>query len=268
MIRVYYISVFLLISGCQSEAPKELFTVSKKNGNNFSVIENHPKKNKITLKNNLLINNKNVKEKLFEFGLKNPEELIVINTKFGEIKIRLYKQTPLHRANFIMLAKKNFFDSTIFYRVIRNFMVQGGNSDKNNMLQKMSKIGIYRIPPEINKDLIHKRGAIAMAVQEQYYKDPSKYNLSSSPYNFYIIQKGPISNNYMDKIEKKYNIKIPKKSRLIYNEIGGSPHLDNEYTVFGEVISGMRVLDEISKQITDGKNRPLENIYLSIDVIK
>ena len=267
MRKFYFSFIFFLILGCHSEAPKELFKATKENDHNFSLFPNPSKKNKIISKSNLLINNKNVKEKLFEFGLKNPEELIVINTKFGQIKIRLYKQTPLHRANFIMLAKKNFFDSTIFYRVIRNFMVQGGNSDKNNMLQKMSKIGIYRIPPEINKDLIHKRGAIAMAVQEQYYKDPSKYNLSSSPYNFYIIQKGPISNNYMDKIEKKYNIKIPKKSRLIYNEIGGSPHLDNEYTVFGEVISGMRVVDEISKQITDGKNRPLENIYLSIDVI-
>ena len=67
---------------------------------------------------------------------------------------------------------------------------------------------------------------------------------------------------------KKNTNKNSQKSRLIYNEIGGSPHLDNEYTVFGEVVSGMRVVDEISKQITDGKNRPLENIYLSMDVIK
>ena len=253
---------------CQSEAPKEFLESSNKLENNLIDVQEPARKNKIISNSTNLINNKNVREKLFEFGLKNPEEFVIINTNFGEIKIRLYKQTPLHRANFIMLAKKNFFDSTIFYRVIRNFMIQGGNSDKNNMLQKMSKIGIYRIPPEINKDLIHKRGALAMAVQEQYYKDPSKYNLSSSPYNFYIIQKGPISTKYMDKIEEKYDIKIPEKSRLIYNKIGGSPHLDNEYTVFGEVISGMKVVDEISQQITDGKNRPLKNIYLSIDVIK
>ena len=264
----YFSSFFLFILGCNAEAPNEFFKSSKINENNLIVIHNSSQKNKTTSNPNQLINNKNVKEKLFEFGLKNPEDLILIKTKFGKIKIRLYKQTPLHRANFIMLAKNNFFDSTIFYRVIRNFMIQGGNSDKNNMIQKMSKIGVYKIPPEINENLIHKRGAIAMAVQEQYYKDPSKFNLSSSPYNFYIIQKGPISYSYMDKIEKKYKIKIPQKSRLIYNKIGGSPHLDNEYTVFGEVVSGMRVVDKISKQITDGKNRPLKNIYLSIDVIK
>lgn len=268
MRSVYILFIFLLILGCDSKAPKELFKESEKNNNSLTVNKKTLKNNKKISETNQLINNKNVKEKLFEFGLKNPEEYIIIKTSFGNIKIRLYDQTPLHRANFIMLAKKKFFDSTIFYRVIRNFMVQGGNSDKNNMLQKMSKIGIYRIPPEIDKDLIHKRGAIAMAVQEQYYKDPSKFNLSSSPYNFYIVQKGPLSNSYMDKIEKKYNIKIPKKSRLIYNKTGGTPHLDNEYTVFGEVVSGMRIVDEISKQITDGKNRPLENIYISIDVIK
>ena len=268
MIRFCFFSFFSFIVSCSSEAPSELFKSSEINKNEQILIKKATKKKYLNNKFSSIINNKNVKEKLFEFGLKNPEELIILKTKFGEIKIKLYKQTPLHRANFIMLAKKNFFDSTIFYRVIRNFMIQGGNSDKNNMLQKMSKIGIYRIPPEIDKDLIHKRGAIAMAVQEQYYKDPSKYNLSSSPYNFYIIQKGPISNSYMDKIEKKYNIKIPIKNRLVYNKIGGSPHLDNEYTVFGEVVSGMKVVDQISKQITDGKNRPLENIYLSIKAIK
>ena len=147
-------------------------------------------------------------------------------------------------------------------------MIQGGNSDKNNMLQKMAKIGMYKVPPEINEKYIHKRGAIAMAVPEQYYKDPSKQNLSSSPYNFYIIQRGPILDTYLEKIETKYQIDISPKNKIIYKSIGGSPHLDNEYTVFGEVISGMKIVDQINKVITDGKNRPLENIYLQIEVLQ
>ena len=264
-----FLSLIFLFS-CDNQPPKDYYTEksskSVKIDTNFNKAIN--KESKKVIKKNNLLTNQNVKQKLTDFGIKNKEEKILIRTEFGDIKIRLYKNTPLHRANFLLLAKSNFFDSTIFYRVIRNFMIQGGNSNKNNMLQKMAKIGLYRVPPEINSKNIHKRGALAMAVQEQYYKDPTKINLSSSPYNFYIIQKGPLSDTYMDKIEIKYNITIPESNRKIYREIGGSPHLDNEYTVFGEVISGLSVVDKISKQITNGKNRPLKNIYLSVEVLE
>ena len=265
--KIYYVILFSLFLSCDNPPPKEYF--QKKNSKaveDVVVKKNIPKYNK-PQKNNL-ITNKNVREKLFDYGLKNKENRVVIKTKFGNIKIRLYDETPLHRANFIMLAKIGFFDSTLFYRVIRNFMIQGGNSDKNNMLQKMAKIGMYKVPPEINEKYIHKRGAIAMAVPEQYYKDPSKQNLSSSPYNFYIIQRGPILDTYLEKIETKYQIDISPKNKIIYKSIGGSPHLDNEYTVFGEVVSGMKIVDKINKVITDGKNRPLENIYLQIEVLQ
>ena len=265
--RIRLFPLFFLFISCNNSPPKKYYQKNFTESSNKKEVVVPSKKRKKT-NYSKLITNQNVKEKLFQFGSKNKEDLILIKTVLGSIKIKLYKETPLHRANFIMLAKRNFFDSTIFYRVIRNFMIQGGNSDDNNMLQKMAKIGMYKVPPEINKKYIHKRGALAMAVQEQYYKNPTKQNLSSSPYNFYIIQKGPISDNYMDKIEEKYKIKIPIKNRSLYKKIGGSPHLDNEYTVFGEVVSGMEVVDKISKLITDGKNRPLTNLYLSVDVIQ
>ena len=191
-----FLSLVFLFS-CENQPPKDYYT--EKSSNPIQIDSTAKKTTKKVIKKSNLLTNQNVKQKLTDFGIKNKEEKILIRTEFGDIKIRLYKNTPLHRANFLLLAKRNFFDSTIFYRVIRNFMIQGGNSDKNNMLQKMAKIGLYRVPPEINQKNIHKRGALAMAVQEQYYKDPNKINLSSSPYNFYIIQKGPLD-SYMDKI--------------------------------------------------------------------
>ena len=103
-----------------------------------------------------LINNSNVLEKLSNYGFENQETKIKITTKFGNIKIRLYKDTPLHRANFIMLTKKKYFDSTLFYRVINNFVVQGGNSDRDNVAVKMARIGQYRVPEEIQSHHIQK----------------------------------------------------------------------------------------------------------------
>ena len=215
-----------------------------------------------------LINNSNVLEKLTEYGLKNQETKVEIITKFGNIKIRLFKDTPLHRANFIMLAKRNYFDSTLFYRVIQNFVVQGGNSDRDNVAVKMARIGQYRVPDEIHAHHIHKRGVIAMAVHEQHDIPESKKDKRSSPYNFYIVQQKPLSENYMKKLEKRYKFSIPAKNRKIYSKYGGVPHLDGDFTVFGEVYSGMSVVDKIATQSTDAYDRPIEDLFITVDVIK
>ena len=244
---------------------EELVVETKIKSNKKKKVKSN-KKNTSLIKPKELLNNQNVRAKLIKYGQIHKEKIITITTKFGDITIELFDDTPLHRASFIMLAKKKFFDSTIFYRVINNFMIQGGNSDSDNIVDKMSKIGFYRIPSEISPTHIHRRGAIAMAVREQYYDDPSKKDLSSSPYNFFIVQKGPITDKYMDKLETRYEMKISKKNRSIYKKYGGNPHLDNNYTVFGQVKKGMSVVDKISKAITNGKDRPIEDIFLTVKV--
>ncbi len=202
---IYFLLLTLLLS-CDSEPPQSYLETKKKTVSRKKV----PKKKIKSVKKSYskLINNSNVRRKLNEYARNHTSNRLKISTKYGNIIVKLYEETPLHRANFLMLAKKGFFDSTLFYRVINNFMIQGGNSDKDNMLHKMAKIGNYKIPPEINPKYIHKRGALAMAVQEQYFMDPNKYDPASSPYNFYIVQKGPLSNNYMNKIEKKNIISL------------------------------------------------------------
>lgn len=259
-----------LLTSCNSR-PKEripegplISTVDKKEEVKIDTAELHKDPNYVDPKS--LINNQNVTERLLAYGEENPEKRIKINTKFGAIKIRLYDDTPLHRANFIMLIKKNYFDSTLFYRVINNFMIQGGNSDRDNTAQKMRKIGAYQVPEEIKH--IHKRGAIAMAVSEQWDVPEDKKNKNSSPYNFYIVQQKPLSDKYMDKMEVRYKIKIDEAKRKVYRKYGGVPHLDGNYTVFGEVYSGMSVVDKIAAVSTDAYDRPREDLFLTVEIIE
>jgi peptidyl-prolyl cis-trans isomerase A (cyclophilin A) len=215
-----------------------------------------------------LLTSENAGAKLARYGLENKETTIRIHTKFGAITCLLYKDTPLHRANFVMLTKKGYFDSTLFYRIIPNFVVQGGNSDRDYTFEKMKEIGNYTIPEEIKPHHIHKRGALAMAVSEQFDIAPELRTKNSSPYNFYIVQNGPVSDAYLDAIEKEYNITISEKRRQVYRTIGGTPHLDDNYTVFGEVISGMHVVDKLANVEKDSYDFPKEKLYLTVELIK
>lgn len=210
----------------------------------------------------------NIVSKLTVYGSKNPENKIRITTTFGTIDLKLYDDTPLHRANFIYLIKHKFFDQTLFYRVIDQFMIQGGSSDRDDITTKMSKIGYYTVPDEIQKHHIHKRGALAMAVKEQLDVPEEERHKRSSSFNFYIVQNGPLSDNYLDGLEKRYKIDISGSRRSTYRKIGGVPHLDDKFTVFGEVTKGIGVVDQIARSETVENDRPLKEIFLSIEIFE
>jgi peptidyl-prolyl cis-trans isomerase B (cyclophilin B) len=189
---------------------------------------------------------------------------VVITTSFGDIKIKLYDETPLHRDNFIKLAKQGLFDSTLFHRIIPGFMIQGGDPDSKRAVQGqalgMGDVG-YRIPAEFNKNLIHKRGVLAAARDG----NPQK---ASSGCQFYITQGKKYTDAELQMfVSRKGNI-WTEEQKTIYKEIGGTPMLDQDYTVFGEVVSGMETVDKIIVEQRDSRDRPLKDISMTIKVVE
>ncbi|GAA4276228.1 hypothetical protein GCM10022259_09520 [Aquimarina mytili] len=180
------------------------------------------------------LTNKNLREFMTNYGKENPETLVRIKTKYGDIDIKLYNETPIHRANFIYLVKQKYFDETFFYRVAKGFVIQGGNSDRQQMAVRRFEIGEYTIPQEPIKRLKHVRGAVALS--KQWVDNPSN---RSTPYEFFIV--------------------IAKK---------GAHHLDGEHTIFGKVVKGMKVADKISNVPVDGSEWPKQNIFIKAEVIK
>ncbi|HMD00775.1 MAG TPA: peptidylprolyl isomerase [Ferruginibacter sp.] len=182
-------------------------------------------------------------------------------TDSGTMVIRLYDETPQHRDNFIKLADQHFFDSLLFHRVISGFMIQGGDPlSKNAEPGKplgMGDVG-YTIPAEFNSKLIHKKGALAAARTQ----NPEK---ASSGCQFYIVQGKKYSDGELD----VQRIKYTEEQRNIYKTVGGVPFLDMDYTVFGEVESGLEVIDKIASAQGDGYNRPFTDIHIKkVEVIK
>ncbi|MFK7831708.1 MAG: peptidylprolyl isomerase [Winogradskyella sp.] len=170
----------------------------------------------------------NAMEFFLEYEKEHKENKVRIVTDFGNIDILLYDKTKFHRANFIYLTKRNYFDYTQFYRVVPNFVIQGGSSDGMDIYKRRRQIGRYLLPPDTKRGYTHKRGAVSMPSSEI----ENAYKLAS-PYQFFIVQKPD-----------------------------GAYHLDGEYTVFGEVISGMDVVDEISKVETDDGEWPIKNVFI------
>lgn len=189
----------------------------------------------ISKKADFRLTDKNVLEFLLDYGNKNKENLVRITTDYGLIDVLLFKKTKFHRANFVYLTKKKYFNNTQFYRVITNFMIQGGNSDDRITLKKRKTIGKYLLPNDYDKGFKHDRGMLSMPSKN--IENPYK---KASPFEFFIVQ-----------------------------QKGGAHHLDGDYTIFGKVIKGMDVVDKISAVPTDPSDWPLQNVFIKdISIIK
>ena len=181
-----------------------------------------------------LLNDKNAIPFFFEYQKKHKENKVRIITDYGDIDIILFDDTPYHRANFVYLTKKKYFDGEYFHRVVKDFIIQGGNSDNVKTSKKRRAIGRYLLPPDTKKGYKHHRGIVSMPSSE--IENPHKL---ASPFEFFIVQKKE-----------------------------GAYHLDGNYTAFGKVIKGMEVVDVISNLETDKREWPLDNVRFKTIILE
>jgi len=191
---------------------------------------------------------------------------VLIITTMGEMRVRLSDSTPLHRDNFLRLVKQHYYDSVLFHRVINHFMIQAGdpNSKQAAAGKPLGEGGPgYTIPAEFRATIFHKKGVIA-AAREGDGVNPEK---ASSGSQFYIVQGRVFTDAGLDSVET-YRLKgrkLPEAHRAIYKTLGGTPHLDQGYTIFGELVSGIEVLDRIAATPTSkgaDRDRPLEDVRI------
>ena len=197
-----------------------------------------------------------------------PEQCLVeLETEFGNMIIHLYDATPQHRDNFVKLVEENFYEGLLFHRVIDGFMIQGGDPKSKNARPKAA-LGSggpgYQVPAEFMDTLVHVKGALAAA----RIGGPSNPQKKSSGSQFYIVQGTPVTAPMLDRMEAGKGRRYSKTLREVYTENGGSPQLDWEYTVFGQVIEGLDVIDKIAKVETDGRDRPVQDVKMKIRLIK
>ena len=223
--------VFLSLYCCQGKKTRMIT-----NDVNTSIVKSIKNDSIIVSKEaDFVVTDKNVMEFLVDYGKKNTENTLRIITDYGSIDILLFKNTKFHRANFVYLAKKKYFNNTQFYRVISNFVIQGGNSDDRITLKKRQAIGKYLLPNDYDKGYKHDRGMLSMPSKN--IENPYK---KASPFEFFIVQ-----------------------------QKGGAHHLDGDYTVFGKVIKGMEIVDLIAAVPTDASGWPLQNVFIKdISIIK
>lgn len=195
--------------------------------------------------------------------------LVLVTTEYGTMTIKLSDSTPLHRDNFIKLVKQGFYDSLMFHRIIQGFMIQGGdpnskNADSAAMLGNGEAPG-EMIPAEFKTNLIHKKGALAMARTE----NPAK---ASSNCQFYIVEGQTFDDIKLNQMECNVRGSNPAFTytdgqRKIYKTIGGTPFLDQNYTVFGEIIKGMEVIDKIAALPKGPNDRPLKDVRMKMKML-
>ena len=199
------------------------------------------------------------------FSCKPKEELILIETEYGNMKIALYDSTPQHKENFMKLAKEGYYDGTLFHRVIQGFMIQGGDPDSKGAPagQPLGAGGPgYTLEAEIGA--YHFKGAVAAARRG----GPGNPEKRSSGSQFYIVQGKPVSEGQLTSMSKMKGFEYTAEDIAKYGEMGGAPFLDGDYTVFGEVVEGMDVIDKIAKVQTSSSDRPAKDVSMKVKVVK
>ena len=200
----------------------------------------------------------------FSFCMAQERAEVLMETSEGNIRIQLYNETPLHRDNFLRLVKAHYYDSLLFHRVIKNFMIQGGNRNTRqaeftpefaNLCDSLD----YTIEAEFRlPKLFHKRGVIA-AAREGDDVNPQK---RSSSTQFYFVWGRKYSERAMEFTESRLDIELTPEMREAYMTVGGTPHLDGSYTVFGEIVEGLDVVERIQGVETDEGDRPLQPVMI------
>ena len=193
--------------------------------------------------------------------------LIEITTDYGVMMAQLYDVTPQHRDNFLKLAEEGFYDGLLFHRVINGFMIQGGDPQSKDAPagQRLGMGGPgYTVPAEFVDTLVHVKGAIAAARMPDSV-NPDK---ASSGSQFYIVQGSQVDDRSLDRLESRRGMKYGEEQRAEYLKIGGYPPLDGDYTVFGKIISGLDVIDKIANVAKDGSDRPIQDVKMTIKVIR
>jgi len=190
------------------------------------------------------------------------KDILMVTSK-GKMILRLSDLTPLHRDNFIRLIKSKYYENISFHRVIEGFMIQAGNEKTKPRFDSTKMLNDYTIPAEFNVSLFHKRGVLAAARMGDDV-NPSR---ASSGVQFYIVQGKTFTDKSLDSVEthRLEGVKLPKANRDYYKKYGGTPQLDQHYTVFGELVTGYDVLDAIASVETTGKGKgdnPLEDVRI------
>lgn len=192
---------------------------------------------------------------------------VKIETSYGDMVVKLYNETPLHRDNFVKLVKEGTYDDLLFHRVIGNFMIQGGDPNSRNakpgQMLGDGQLG-YTIPAEFVPGLFHKKGALAAARQGDEV-NPEK---ASSSCQFYIVQGDLWDEGRLKMVEQRYRKSFTPEQAQVYATVGGTPFLDGDYTVFGEVVEGMEVIDAIAAVQTDRMNRPIKDVKMKMYLIE
>jgi peptidyl-prolyl cis-trans isomerase B (cyclophilin B) len=246
-------------------------TTGCKNKKGISQKENPSDSQMVTTENQSGNNNENTMEQPKPETPKTNVK-VKITTSQGEMIVLLYDETPLHRDNFIKLVETGYYNDLLFHRCIRNFMVQGGDPNSRGAAQGQ-QLGIggpgYTVDAEFNSKFIHKKGALAAARQGDAVNPGKK----SSGSQFYIVQGSPCTDAQIEQYQRYVQQKNPgftytDEQKAIYKTLGGTAQLDMDYTVFGEVIQGLEVIDAIAAQPTAMGDRPVTDVKMTMEIIK